>query len=149
MAPTSSVSGILFATIAAVFLLAAAPAGAKDFCIDRASTAAVNPDFILRKFKLPKAGKCKPIVGVVNIPGASVVTGAACGSPDGASVSFALSVGFMPGPLGASIPSTGSTLPVNVLLATDDLTGLAFSYDGDTPSGGTAIGAKCKNLLLP
>ncbi len=137
-----------FALIAAL-ALSAAPALAKDFCIDRASTASLNPDFILRNFKIPKAGKCKPVLGVVNFPIATAISGAACGAPDGASVSFALNVGFMPGPLGAVVPSTGSVQAVNVALATDTLTGLAFSYEGGSPSGGAATGAECKGLLLP
>ncbi len=130
-------------------LVIATPVLAKDFCIDRASTASLNPDFILRNFKVPKAGKCRPVLGVLNFPTASAISGTACGAPDGASVSFALTVGFMPGPLGAMIPSVGSSLPVNVALATDTLTGLAFSYEGGSASGGAATGAECKGLLLP
>jgi len=148
MAPTASV-GItrLLATVAAFVALTAAPAAAKDFCIDRDDTAP-NPDFVFRNFKLPKAGKCKPLLGFVNTFGRSAITGTACGSSDGTHVSFVLTVGFMPGPLEASVPSTGSVLPVNVLLAKADLTGLAFSY-GSATSGGDAVGAECKNLPIP
>ncbi len=149
MVPTSSFFATrLLCAITAALVFVAAPAAAKDFCIDRADTAA-NPDFILENFKIPKAGKCKPLLGLATPIVRSVISGAACGSSDGTHVSFALTIGFMPGPLEASIPSTGNTVPFNVLLRTADLTGLAFSRVGSTADGGAASGAECKNETIP
>jgi hypothetical protein len=149
MAPTSLLrSTRLLATVAGILALTATAALAKDFCIDRDDTAP-SPDFVLRNFALPKKGKCKPILGFANTLTRSAIAGTACGSSDGAHVSFTFTVGFMPGPLEASIPSTGSMLPVNVLLARADLTGLAFSYAGSSPDGSDAVGSECKDLTIP
>ena len=138
----------LVAVIAAALVLAAVPAAAKDFCIDRAGGA--NPDFVIRNFKVPKAGKCKAVLGVVNpILPEGLLSGVACGSSDGTHVSFALNVGTMPGPLGASVVSTGAAFGLNVLLATDTLEGLAFIYSGGAPSGGVATGTECKLPEVP
>jgi hypothetical protein len=131
--------------------LAAVPAAAKDFCIDRASTAGIDPDFVIYNFKVPKAGKCKQVIGAGNPEffSAIIVSGVACGSSDGTQVSFQLNAGSMPGPLGAPVTSTGSAFDLNVLLARDTLQGLAFVYSDSTVSGGAASAAECKKPEVP
>jgi hypothetical protein len=149
MASTASTTPLrLLAVLVASFVLTAAPAAAKDFCIDIAETPP-NPDFILENFKLPKKGKCKPLIGVGNpVFSVSVVTGAACASSDESQVSFAFTQGVMPGPLGAMVPSVGGSVVWNVLLARDDLTGLGFSRVGTTTTGGAAVGSECTNDVI-
>jgi hypothetical protein len=148
-ATASATAFRLLAACAVLLASTAVPATAKDFCIDRASTGP-NPDFVIRSFKVPKAGKCKPAIGVGS-PSFSpiLLNGVACGSSDGTHVSFQLNAGTMPGPLGAQVPSTGAAFGLNVVLATDTLQGLAFVYSGDTPSGGAATGAECKVPGVP
>ena len=149
MAITAGPRPLTFAVfVAAALVLAAGPAAAKDFCIDRTSTG-VNPDFVIRNFKVPKAGKCKAVIGVGNPLTAILLNGVACGASDGTHVSFQLNGGSMPGPLGATVQSTGSSFGVNVVLATDTLEGLASLYSGDTVSGGAATGVECKVPAIP
>jgi hypothetical protein len=138
----------LLAVLVACLALTAAPATAKDFCIDIDGTLP-NPDFIFENFKVPKKGKCKPLIGVGDpVFTVSVVTGAACASSDESQVSFAFTQGVMPGPLGAMVPSLGNAASWNVLLARDDLTGLGFSRVGTTTTGGDAVGSECTNDVI-
>jgi hypothetical protein len=136
--------------LAALVLLGATTAQAKDFCIDTTEFGG-NPEFIALSFKLPKAGKCRAFVGHrfadfdggAGAQGFTAIQGVACAPSSGDRVNFTLTVG-------EAIFGGGSIDFYTVALSFPALQGNWFRRNpGDANGvGGNASGSECALKVL-